>query len=241
MRKLLENDFEQAFLACQRKAASYLLLCDGMAYVAGGEPLYYIDEWGRHSIGPVGADRAADPQGEWAQSSILETIGRYRALSGTQAAIFREDFFPFDTTLDTIREKLPQQGRRRKLPVIEILGPTAVKTPHARIHLDALYRRLMHEAKYAGNGIYSPIDAVSDPISTDLRDRVLSSVWRSWDSPELSSNRLALLEEALRLRFGGERLLEGIEHLLLRSDVGDEVKTSFAPSTRRPSLRWPSV
>ncbi len=42
MRKLLENDFEQAFLACQRKAASYLLLCDGMAYVAGGEPLYYI-------------------------------------------------------------------------------------------------------------------------------------------------------------------------------------------------------
>jgi len=66
-------------------------------------------------------------------------------------------------------------------------------------------------------------------------------VWRSWDSPELSSNRLALLEEALRLRFGGERLLEGIEHLLLRSDVGDEVKTSFAPSTRRPSLRWPSV
>jgi hypothetical protein len=69
MRKLLENDFEQAFLACQRKAASYLLLCDGMAYVAGGEPLYYIDEWGRRSIAPVRADRAADPQEEWAQSS----------------------------------------------------------------------------------------------------------------------------------------------------------------------------
>jgi hypothetical protein len=229
MRERIDNDFERAYAASQRKAAAYLLLCDRMAYVAGGEPLYFIDEWGHQSIGPVGPDRAADPHEEWAQSTILETISRYRVLTGSQVAIFRGDFFPFDADLDTIRNKLPQDSRRRRPPIIEVLIPAAVKTPLARIHLDASYRRLVHEAKYAGDGLYSPIDSVSDPIFADFRDRVLSSVPRSWDAPKLSSDRLALLEGAQRLRFGSERLLVSIEHLLLRSDLGHEVKTPFDP------------
>lgn len=238
MRDLIDTDFESAFVSSQRKAAAYLLLRDGMAYVAGGEPFYFIDEWGRQGIFPAGPDRAADPHEEWAQSSVLETIGRYRSLSGPQVAIFRGDFFPFDTPLGTIWKKLPPDSPRRALPVIEILIPAAVKTPLARIHLDALYRRLVHDAKYAGNGIYSSIATISDPVSADLRDRVLRSVRRSWDNPALLSNRLALLEEALRLRVGRQQLLEGIEYLLLRSDLSDEVKTPFDPRTRRPSTRW---
>ena len=229
MRELIDIDFERTFAASQRKAAAYLLLSDGMAYVAGGEPFYFIDEWGRQRIGPAGPDRAADPHEEWAQSTILESISRYRVLTGSQVAIFRGDFFPFDAALDTIRNKLPQESQRSRSPIIEVLIPAAVKTPLARIHLDASYRRLVHEAKYASDGLYSPLDTVSDPILVDLRDRVLSSVRRSWDDPKLSSNRFALLEEALRLRFGSERLLVGIEHLLLRSDLTGEVKTRFDP------------
>jgi hypothetical protein len=116
-----------------------------------------------------------------------------------------------------------------RIPVIEILIPVTVKVPLARIHLDALYRRLVHEAKYAGSGIFSPIAAVTDPMSADFRDRVMSSVRRSWDDPALSSSRLALLEEAQRLRFGGQQLLKGIDHLSLRSDLSDEVKTPLDP------------
>jgi hypothetical protein len=201
-----------------------------VAYVAGGEPFYFIDhKWGLHSIAPAGPDRAADPYEEWVQSTILETNARDRSLTGSQAAIFRGDFFAFDAPLSTIRKKLPWRSRRRNLPVIEILIPATVKVPPARIHLDALYRRLVHEAKYAGSGIYSPINAITDPISTDFRDRVLFSVRRSWDAPELSSSRLALLEEALRSRFGGKELLEGIDRLSLRSDLSDEVKTLLDP------------
>jgi hypothetical protein len=132
MRELIRNDFESAFAASQRKAAAYLMLCDGMAYIAGGEPFYFIDEWGRHSIGPVGPDRAADPHEEWAQSAVLETIGRYRSLTGSQAAIFYGNFFAFDTPLNTVRKMLPQRNRRRNLPVIEILIPATVKVPLAR-------------------------------------------------------------------------------------------------------------
>lgn len=230
VRELIEDGFEPAFAAAQKKAASQLLICDGMAYVAGGEPLYFIDGFGRYAVGPVGPDRTAEPHCDWARSSVLETIDKYVYLSDMQRAIFRGNIFPFQTTPEMMRGSLSNDAQQQDLPTIECLIPPTRKISLIELQLDSLYRRLVRELKYAGTRMMiSPLGTILDPIQLQFRDILLRSCRKSCDDPELSRTRFDLLAEALNSGVGSEQLLHGIERHINRPDLGDDMKTPLDP------------
>ena len=212
IRELIHSDFERTFADCKRKASSYLLRCDGMAYVAGGEPMYYLSECGGLYVCAVGADRSADTHASWIYCGLPDSA---------QDGVRRGHIYPA-TELSNARSAQPRRYRRRRLPLIEVHRPDAVTTPPVEVQVDALYRDLVSAMNCIDSTVAGPRVSSRDFHNKELelfRDRIIESIGEPPDSPLLTKNRLKILKECQDRKIGGRVLLEYLARFFDRDDV----------------------
>ncbi|WP_426409451.1 hypothetical protein [Bradyrhizobium ganzhouense] len=114
VRTLISDEFETTLQECRRKALSYLMICDGFAYVAGGEPIYVLSKYGIHVVAAAGPDRAVRPRNQWIHCDL-------KTFDDPLEPIFSADCF------EEVKRPLPVKYRRRRVPRIDVLEPHPFK------------------------------------------------------------------------------------------------------------------
>ena len=218
-RRVISNDFKRCFAECLRKAESYLMIHDGRAYVAGGEPIYVVSESGLHWVRAVGPDRAADPDRQWIKSDLNWRTNDDNLLK----PVYRADQFE-----DVLKNLMPRY-RRPRLPTIEVLDDCpAVTAAPAEILCDSLYRRLVHDARTDGKrSLDSGNTTLSNegPRGKEFLERVLVSAEGPLSGSHLTTQRTALLQEGLSFQGVTGKLRSGIQEYLSMEGVADHCAT----------------
>jgi hypothetical protein len=132
IRQILSNDYERAYTAACSKMGVYVLLCGGMAYVAGREPVYYHTGWSC-SIARLGPDRYFN---EWLDSNQYDS---YNVVHTKEA--LRDGNFQLADGYDAVKATFSKEEIEELRP-IEVLKAAFIQTPHAEIQLDALFWHL---------------------------------------------------------------------------------------------------
>lgn len=209
IRQLIESLFDSTFRDCERKAG-YLLLCDGKAYMAGGEPLYGVTNYGL-SILAAGPDRSADPWASWINCPVPYSDGD-EAMRGS--------IYPA-TEFSEAMSALPASCRHRRKPPIEICVQDAVGASLVEIQLDALYRHVFFAVRRDNSQYRSVVfsDGLDDEEYQRLRDFVMQSANAPLGSPSFTKNRLRILKECLDREIGGQDFADALAKFFGRRDV----------------------
>jgi hypothetical protein len=214
-RSVVSNDFKRSVAECLRKAESYLMFLDGRAYVAGGEPVYVVSEFGMHFVRAVGPDRAADPDRQWIKCNL---DGGGVCDNDLLKPVYRAD--QFEQVIKSVTREY-----RSRIPTIEVLDDCpAVTAEPAEILCDSLYRRLVHDARTNAKGSLYPSEvrlSDQDPRGKEFLERVLVSAEGPLSGSHLTVQRTALLQESLGFEGVTGILRAGIQEYLRMEGVAD--------------------
>ncbi|SPP92837.1 hypothetical protein [Bradyrhizobium vignae] len=207
VQKLISDEFEATLEECQRKALSYLMICDGFAYVAGGEPLYVLSKYGVHFVAAAGPDRAARPRNQWIHCDL-------KTFDDPLEPLFSADSF------EEVKKLLPRKYRRHRVPRIDVLEPRAIQISQSTIRCDILFRCLVNDVTYSDH--FHPNEArlpASYPGAAEFRERLFKAAECPLDNDELTRLRVGLLRECLWFKPVQGSLRAGIEEFLTEPDV----------------------